>query len=197
MTSRILIIAPNLPRTDWLDIEVLRALVDYQPETGALYWRERDRSLFPSARACRSWNSRYAGKRTFLQKHCRGYFVGTIFNRQVLAHRVAFALAFGRWPMWVDHINGDKTDNRASNLREVTMAENSKNIGIPRHNKSGHLGVHWDRSRDKWMAFIRADGRFINLGRFSSLDEAAAARSAANRKYNFHENHGRRKAAST
>ena len=91
----------------------------------------------------------------------------------------------------VDHINGEPSDNRWCNLRNVSLSENLKNARLPKHNKSGVVGVQWDSRRRKWVAQIKSESVNHVLGRFNSFEAAAAARKQAERELGFHENHGR------
>jgi hypothetical protein len=100
---------------------------------------------------------------------------------------------YDRWPDELDHINGDKGDNRIVNLREVTRAENNKNKSRYKQNSSGFTGVGWHKVTKKWAAKIRVDGRDYHLGVFASIEAAKEARAAAEKHYGFHENHGRHK----
>jgi hypothetical protein len=77
----------------------------------------------------------------------------------------------------VDHVNRDRLDNRRSNLRLLSAAENAQNQGPARGSTSRFRGVHWCASRRKWVARVKIDGRHRNLGRFD--DELEAARVAA------------------
>ena len=79
----------------------------------------------------------------------------------------------------VDHINGNKIDNRRSNLRLATRSQNSMNTSLRLDSTSGVKGVHYDKSRGKWMAYIKRDGVRFQLGRYPTLHEATIARSAA------------------
>lgn len=98
-----------------------------------------------------------------------------------LAHVVAERMGLRRYK-WhrVDHINGDSLDNRRANLRLVSARENAWNTNrrLP-GNKSGHTGVTWDRSRRRWLAHIKINGRLKNLGRFADKEQAIAARARA------------------
>ena len=88
--------------------------------------------------------------------------------------------------MEVDHINGDRLDNRRVNLRICTRLENAKNRSISKLNKSGFKGVHFcrDRKRRKvWMASIRVDGKRITLGRYFNILEAALMYNQAAKQY--------------
>jgi hypothetical protein len=171
--------------------DIIRLLIDYDPETGKLFWRARPASMFPTLRACYSWNGRYAGKEAFTAQTAQGYLKGALFNRTFRAHRVAFAAFHGRWPDEVDHINGNGMDNRIDNLREVSRLENAKNLPMQRKNTSGHIGVHWHKSARKWVASIGVSGRVLHLGCFASIEQAVQAREAAAVEHGFHPNHGR------
>lgn len=82
-----------------------------------------------------------------------------------------------------DHINGNKLDNRRSNIRFITAKQNSLNHGKSMRNTSGYTGVRWDKDRRKWIAGIKVDGIQINLGRFLNLEDAITARKQAEIKY--------------
>lgn len=82
----------------------------------------------------------------------------------------------GSWPKGViDHINGDPSDNRFSNLREATQSQNCANARKSKNNTSGVKGVHWDRVNKKWRATIMHKRRQITIGRFDTIKQAAAA----------------------
>ena len=103
---------------------------------------------------------------------------------------MAFALHFGRWPKGqVDHINGDRTDNRASNLREVTNKENSKSACLPKNNTTGFMGV--GRFGHRYRAYIKVDGKQKSLGIWDTPEEASLAFENAKTKYGFSERHGK------
>lgn len=174
--------------------ETLRRLLDYSPETGKLHWKRRTPDLFADLlhgadRKCIAWNARMAGREAFTALG-HGYRKGSIFNRRYAAHRVAWAIHYGRWPTGqIDHINGDRTDNRIKNLREVDNLTNGRNQRLPINNKSGVCGVLFDRGA--WVARIKVNGRSRHLGRFETIEQAAAARQEAECELGFHPNHGR------
>lgn len=82
----------------------------------------------------------------------------------------------------VDHINGDKLDNRRSNLRICTNAQNLMNRGFNKNNKSGYKGVSFQKSANKWEAKIMVDKRSYYLGLFMTKEAAAKAYNIAAKK---------------
>ena len=169
----------------------LRKLITYDPDTGKMTWLKRPVEMFATERASKVWNKRFAGTPAFSVKKS-GYLEGKIFYRDYSAHRVAWAIQMGVWPAdQIDHINGYKADNRISNLRVVTSLENLRNQKMAKNNRSGVMGIHWHKRKQKWQAGISVENKQIYLGSFDCLEEAKAARAAANVKYGFHKNHGR------
>lgn len=105
----------------------------------------------------------------------KGYVVLGVDGKVYKAHRLVWLYVHGAWPKGqIDHMNGDKSDNRVENLRPVLQVTNSENISRPRKdNKSGYLGVSPRGSR--WQAQIRAQGKVRHLGFYSSPVEAHTA----------------------
>lgn len=175
--------------------ELLRKLLRYEPETGKLFWRARTPDLFNECsqgreRRCAIWNTKFAGKEALSAYERRGSLHGRIFNKAYKAHRVAWALYNGEWPAQeIDHINHVPDDNRIVNLRCVTGKENCRNLPKRAYNNSGVTGVGWHKSAQKWRARIRAE-KEIHLGLFANIEDAIAARKAAEVKYGYHPNHG-------
>jgi len=121
-----------------------------------------------------------------------GYYQVGIDTRSFLVHRVIYLIMTGIWPQEdVDHINHNRKDNRWSNLRPATRAQNSRNRKRPSNNRSGVIGVYWDKGRSMWRAVIAFNGKNICLGRFADITCAVQARKDAEKKYGYHTNHGR------
>jgi hypothetical protein len=173
-----------------IEPSILRELISYNADTGILTWNERVEKHFPNRRAWKIWNTRYAGKPAFCR--IRGYLRIRVTGQALFAHRVAWAIYHGRWPIdQLDHINGITDDNRIQNLREVNNAENSRNSKKPAHNKSGRIGVNYLKKNKKWRAEIGYEGSNFHLGSFDTFEAACAAREWAEKQLGFSENHGR------
>jgi hypothetical protein len=175
--------------------EVLRELLDYDPETGVLTWRERPRKYFPSAGACRWWNRRFAGTAALSAINKDGALQGTLLGKNVLAHRIAWKWTTGRWPTpMVDHRDGNPANNKWNNLRQVSAQQNARNCARSTRNTSGHVGIYINEhyARRKYVATIGSGGRLIFLGSFARLELAVAARAAAQQLLGFDAGHGRR-----
>jgi hypothetical protein len=151
------------------DIDELRNRISYNPDTGHLTWlKPRSNRVKPGATAGRI--------------NDQGYVTVCVASRFYRGHRLAFALHFGLWPGGlIDHINGDRSDNRISNLRECSNAENLHNTGKKSSNKSGFKGAYFDKASRRWCASIKAFGKKIYLGRFDSKEEAAEAYAKASK----------------
>lgn len=176
-----------------LEAEEVGRLLHYVPDTGRFYWCERPRIYFTSDSQWKRWNTRYARKEAFTALSSTGYREGAIFRRTFKAHRVAWLLFHGRWPEGqIDHINGNRADNRICNLRDVTQTENNRNQTISLHNSSGFCGVFWHQRQRKWCARVGVSGKQVHLGSFDSFDEAVSARQRANVDYGFTARHGTR-----
>lgn len=119
-----------------------------------------------------------------------GYSRVRIGDKLFKTHRVIWLLVHGFQPNHIDHINGDRSDNRLANLRNITQYENALNQKLRADNVSGCSGVNWHNS-NRWIAQIRDRGKYVYLGSFKVLFDAVAARKSAELKYGYHPNHGR------
>ena len=171
--------------------EILRKLLDYNPETGVFTWKVRSADGAASEGYARAWNTRYSGRPAGYTGR-EGYTVIGVFGRILFAHRMAWAIYYGEWPKdEIDHINRCKSDNRIENLRRVGRSENSRNLPIPATNRSGVAGVYFVPARKRWRAAIRDEGTVKYLGQFKNFEDAVAVRRAAERDRGFHPNHGK------
>ncbi len=105
-----------------------------------------------------------------------------MYGKRFMEHRVVYAIHTGEMPEFIDHINGNKTDNRIENLRPATHAENMRNRKAYKNNKLGLKGVSQD-SKNSFNATIHVDGKPINLGNYDTPEKAYAAYCQAAKLY--------------
>jgi len=91
------------------------------------------------------------------------------------AHRLIYFYHNGYFPSFIDHIDGNRSNNKIDNLRPATINENARNSKKPSHNTSGYKGVCWDKNRSKWMAYITINNKFKSLGRYDQIEDAHLA----------------------
>jgi len=168
----------NLEKEALLTAEIAHQRLAYDPETGLI--THRDWSHLQPRPGTAAMIRRRAGTPAGRKNHPDGYLRLSLYlagkECMFLAHRVAHFMMTGEWPQeQVDHINGDRSDNRWTNLRPATNAENCRN----KRTNGETVGVRWEEKRQYWRAYIRVDSRQItkcfNPRHFSSSDDARQA----------------------
>ena len=159
-------------------VEHLLATHHYDREFGAFYRKKKGTS------------SKNVGERSeVVDGH--GYKSVHVLNKLFLAHRLVWLLEKGEMPKGsLDHINQDNQDNRISNLRLVSHAENMKNKKRYANNSQGITGVYWRKDKKNWNPQIRSNNKLYSLGYFNDFFEACCARKSAEINFNFSSNHG-------
>jgi hypothetical protein len=146
-----------------LTADELRTLLEYEPVTGILRWREPPNRRIQRGSAAGTMS--------------RGYVWVRLNGKRYAAHRLAWFYMTGEWPKAdIDHRNCRRDDNSWANLRAASRMENARNMGVKRN---GLKGVAYDRARQRFMARIKVRGQTVYLGRFSTEKEAHAAYAAA------------------
>jgi len=165
--------------------EYVLSVLDYTADSGKFIWKNRPKYHFKNARSHSVWNKRYAGKEAgCLQK--TGYIAMSLDNVKVYAHRIVFLLENGEWPEnQVDHINGNRSDNRRSNLRLATRNQNQHNRSARLDNKLGIKGVCKHKQCNRYQAKIWVNSKCIHLGLFETQEEAKEAYRVAALKYHI------------
>ena len=145
-----------------ITVDYLREILNYNPDTGIFTWKKR------------TTRSDLLGK-TAGSPHSSGYISIAILNQKRLAHRLAWLYMTGKWPVnHIDHIDGDKTNNAFSNLRDVTRSENLHNVIKPKkNNKINLLGV--SAHQGKWRMQIMINGARIRASGFDTPEQAHKA----------------------
>lgn len=141
----------------------LKAQLNYNPETGIFTWIK---------------NNKIAGHITPY-----GYRIIGIKAKYIMSHKLAWLYQYGYMPQFIDHINGNRADNRISNLREATRMQNNQNANIRKDNKTGVKGVTLRKDNGKYRAILKCNKQTINVGQFNTLDEAKEAMQKAREYY--------------
>ncbi len=139
--------------------------LSYDSETGIIQWKvNKSRAKAGDRAGCVAKNG-YLVVRIRLGR-CKA-------GKPYLAHRLAWYLHYAKWPvLGIDHVNGDKADNRIANLREATPSQNGHNRGLNKNNRSGHKGVSWVKATQRWTARLNINRRVVVLGEFCDKDIA-------------------------
>lgn len=157
--------------------EELKELIEYNPETGIFTWKK-------------SGYKKIAGQ--LAGSYNRNYLVLKLNYKRYQAHRLAWLYVYGEMPDGlIDHINGDPSDNRISNLRLANHEQNGYNSKLHKTNTSGIKGVSWCGSRNKWLVQLSVNGKTKNIGRFDDLEFAElVAHEARDKFHGKFANHG-------
>lgn len=151
--------------------DAIRSRLRYDPGSGGLHW------------TCSYMSVREGAKAGSLERN--GYLKVVVGGLSYKAHRVAWLLANGQWPKGqIDHINGNRSDNRLVNLRDVDQCANQHNQH--RRDTGKLVGAFFHKDSGKFQASIRHRGREHYLGLYETEREARAAYLAAKRIFHGH-----------
>lgn len=150
--------------------EYLKSILDYDFDTGVFTWKVN--------KAQRTKIGDVAGW------SYNGYREIEINNKKYKAHRLAWLYVHGEMPKnLIDHIDGDRSNNKISNLREATYQENSENYKTPKTNKSGVKNVSWYKNLNKWVVSISVKKTAKTIGYYDDLELAELVAVEARNKY--------------
>jgi len=154
--------------------EFLQSIFMYDPLTGHLTWKDsRSNMIKGSLAGC---------------VNKAGYMVVTINSKTYRVQRIIWLWMFGSIPanFYIDHINGNKLDNRLTNLRLATNKQNQENRAAPKNSSSGLRGVGWHKNYGKWMARISHNNQRKTIGFFDTKEQAWQAYKAEAAKLYTH-----------
>lgn len=145
----------------------LHELFEYRD--GTLYWKVNKGNRTPKG-----------SKAGTVCNH--GYVNILIDGIRYKSHRIIFCMFNGYMPMFVDHIDNNRSNNKIENLREVTKSQNNQNARTRSDNTSGVKGVCWNSVINKWTARLNLSGKQILVGNFINLYDARIAIEEARNK---------------
>lgn len=153
-----------------LSREEILELVYYDKDSGEILWKANSGAA-TLGRKC-GWTRPDGYRQVYIKKH------------PLLLHRVIWLLENGEWPSkLIDHINGDKSDNRITNLRLANNEQNGRNSKIHLKNKSGERNVFWREGHKKWEVSVRVNKKTIYLGWFKDYEFACLVAQEARDKF--------------
>lgn len=139
--------------------DLVRSLFNYKD--GNLYWKQYKQS-----------NAKINDKAGSL--HHSGYYQISVNNKTYLTHRLIFLYHYNYLPKYIDHIDGNPSNNKIENLREITLSQNNMNQKVQKRDKSSqYKGVSYNKLRNKWASYIKINNKQIHLGYFKSEIDAA------------------------
>lgn len=147
--------------------DLLHQLFEYRD--GELYWKVNKGTATVGSLASK--------------KRPDGYARVGIDGKRYFAHRLIFLMQYGYMPDFIDHIDGNPSNNHIENLREATHQQNLRNKKIQTNNKSGVNGVHWNKINQNWIVQIRLNGKTKHVGVFEDLELAQLVSSEVRDKY--------------
>lgn len=137
-----------------MKIEDFKKYLEYDPDTGLLTKKT-------------NYGCIYLNNKT-------GYLFFAIKRKHYRYHRICWAIHYNKWPVsFIDHINGNKTDNRITNLKDCENRENQQNQ--KRHREGKLVGANYHKRSNVWRSRIKINGKQLYLGSFKTEKEAHEA----------------------
>jgi hypothetical protein len=144
----------------------------FDHKEGRLYWKKVSHP-----------NKQYLVGQEAGSIHLTGYRHVTWQGKVYKVHRLIFLLEHGYLPKEIDHINGNRQDNRVENLRDVTRSQNQFNKAMCKNNTSGTRGVSWHKKSNAWLVRVCAGGKTKSIGYFKDLELAGLVANEARSIY--------------
>ena len=152
-------------KENFLTQEYLKSILEFDSEKGTFTWKvAKSRSVKVGT---------LAGTKNSL-----GYHSIRIDKVDYLAHRLAWFYTYNIWPSIIDHIDRNRSNNKLSNLRDVSQSENIHNSSLSISNKTGYKGVSFKLDKGVYTTQCTVQGKAHYLGCFKTAEEASAAYSS-------------------
>jgi hypothetical protein len=168
--------------------EKLKSFINYDPNAG----------IFTRIGYLDRWNNFVVKNKVLSTLSNEGYLIISIQGKRYKAHRLVFLYMFNTNisdDFEVDHIDGNRGNNKLDNLKLADRCINMKNKSLYSNNTTNVIGVC--KSGNRYRARINVDGKRISLGLFDTIEEAAKVRLEFEQKLNYSENHGRKNESKT
>ena len=147
--------------------EYLHSLFEYKD--GAIYWNKSREKVTAGNKAGYVANT--------------GYLLVGIDKNLFLNHRIIFMMNYGYMPTMIDHIDGNKLNNKIENLRDITRGQNRMNSKLQSNNKSGVKNVNWNKKHKKWYVQLGVEGKKLYFGSYFDLNVAKFVAETMRHKY--------------
>ena len=201
-----------MSKKKYIDPELVRKLFYYSHHKGKLFWRKRGKEQFKTETRWKSWNKTHPGTvagsvsptyyypKNGPRRFKRNQILVGINGSNFVLARVIWVYMTGHNPDQIDHINGDSTDNRFCNLRNVDATTNGRNRKRYTRNTSGYNGVYLVKAKltKPWTGHVPTEDRYPNgrlkkkrIGYFHTKEEAVAARDKLIEGKGFTDRHGK------
>jgi hypothetical protein len=141
----------------------------FEYKDGVLYWKNAQRPSFNGKEASYDNGSGYKKLR--------------IYGKQYYAHRIIYLMQHGVMPKFIDHIDGNPSNNAIENLRETDSSTNNFNSVYKDENKSGYRNVFYNKDRNKWTIYITINKKTKFFGSYDDVELAGLVADEARRKY--------------
>ena len=165
-----------------ISFDLVFSRLNYDHVTGYFTWKERVISKPTDI----TWNKRHANNLAG-SSDGKGYLKISIDNKKYYSHRLAWLYFYGSPPEFtIDHINGNCSDNRIKNLRDVPHKINMRNMRRNKNNKSGYTGIWFNKKSNTWCANLSTEW----VGSYQTLNDAVSSRELKKDGKGYHVNHG-------
>lgn len=148
----------------------LREVLEYDKNTGIFTWKK---DIYRGKQTCKNILVAKGDRAGCLDRD--GYRYIKYNYKKYSEHRLAYMFTYDKIPTFVDHIDGNKQNNKIDNLRECSRVQNGQNRSKMANNTTGYKGVHYDKRYNKYAAQIRNNKRLEWLGYYENSEDAAKA----------------------
>jgi hypothetical protein len=162
----------SIPRKEELTYDYFDELLNYDKESGKLYWKSKSS---PYSRII-------VGEEAGCIRHYKtnSYRIVVLKNTPYFVHRIIWLLVHKKWPDdQIDHIDGNSLNNKIQNLKSASNQENCRNQRKRLNNTTGHPNIYWHTGKKKYSVSLRFNGKLNHIKDYQTLEEAIIGRDLA------------------